>query len=470
MTRLFIARHGYEDLGYELSAVERSLAPGLAALLAEHVEGLSKAEPLVVIKPNWVREGDTRPERQEQWEHVITHPAVLWATVRHVDRVLRGRGRVTICDAPQTDSSLRTLLARCGFDLYVRRYPLEHGTPVAVVDLRREEWTTRDGVVIAREALPGDPAGYSLVDLGSSSRFGSRRMDNVYGADFDYRFTQSQHADGHHRYLISSTVLRADLVINMPKLKTHKKGGITGALKNMVGINGDKNYLPHHTFGPPARGGDEFPDAKRLGAMESKAVRLYKSMVRRLPESVVRSAAVPIKKLGGMVFGDTSRVIRSGNWHGNDTVWRMTLDLDAIVRWVDADGSIRGRPRPVLVVMDGVLGGEAEGPMSPDPKPGDMLLVCDDPAVADHAAALWMGFDPALIPAVTHAFDPVELPLTSARAEAIMVDSAEQVCRGPLAEVVAVHGKSFRPHSGWRGKIERLREGGRRAAALPAVT
>jgi uncharacterized protein (DUF362 family) len=474
MTHLFIAGHRHDDHGYELSAVERSLGPGLVALLTEHLDGQGKpfapAAPHVVIKPNWVREGDTRPERCDQWEHVITHPAVIWATVRHVDRFLRGCGRITICDAPQTDSSLRTLLARCNFDAYARCHPLEHGTPIAIVDLRREEWTTRNGVVIARHPLPGDPAGYTLVDLGSRSRFASRRMDNIYGAEFDYRFTQRQHSDGHHRYLISATVLRADLVISMPKLKTHKKGGITGALKNMVGVNGDKNYLPHHTFGPPSRGGDEFPEAKRLGSMESQMLRLYKSMVRRLPESVARGVAVPIKKVGRLVFGDTSRVIRSGNWHGNDTVWRMTLDLNAIVRWVDADGSLRRHPRPVLVVTDGVLGGEAEGPMSPDPKAGDVLIVSDDSAVADHAAALWMGFDPARIPSVAHAFNSGHLPLTAARPEDIVVESAEARFRGPLAQVVARHGKSFRPHSGWRGKIERRTQGGHTRAGASATT
>ena len=37
---------------------------------------------------------------------------------------------------------------------------------------------------------------------------------------------------------------------------------------------------------------------------------------------------VPLKKLGRLYFGDTQRVVRSGNWHGNDTCWRMVLDLN----------------------------------------------------------------------------------------------------------------------------------------------
>jgi len=32
-------------------------------------------------------------------------------------------------------------------------------------------------------------------------------------------------------------------------LKLHRKAGITCALKNLIGINGNKEYLPHHRLG-----------------------------------------------------------------------------------------------------------------------------------------------------------------------------------------------------------------------------
>jgi hypothetical protein len=35
--------------------------------------------------------------------------------------------------------------------------------------------------------------------------------------------------------------------------------GMTCALKNLVGINANKNWLPHHTEGTPEQGGDQFP-------------------------------------------------------------------------------------------------------------------------------------------------------------------------------------------------------------------
>ena len=66
-----------------------------------------------------------------------------------------------------------------------------------------------------------------------------------------------QHA-GRHEYAISRSPLEADVFISIPKLKTHKKCGITVNLKGLVGINANKNWLPHYSFGAPEDGGDQF--------------------------------------------------------------------------------------------------------------------------------------------------------------------------------------------------------------------
>lgn len=50
----------------------------------------------------------------------------------------------------------------------------------------------------------------------------------------------------------------ADVFINLPKMKVHKKTGVTLSLKNLVGINADKNWLPHYSGGSPRNGGDQF--------------------------------------------------------------------------------------------------------------------------------------------------------------------------------------------------------------------
>ena len=76
---------------------------------------------------------------------------------------------------------------------------------------------------------------------------------------YDPRALDETHRRGRHRYLVARELIEADVVFNVPKLKTHKKAGVTGALKNLVGINGHKAYLPHHRKGGAGRGGDAYP-------------------------------------------------------------------------------------------------------------------------------------------------------------------------------------------------------------------
>src|SRR5690349_6264752 len=63
----------------------------------------------VVLKPNWVKEHDERAPGPDSWEHVVTHPTVIEAVARWTAQQLGGAGSITICDAPQTDSSFRRL-------------------------------------------------------------------------------------------------------------------------------------------------------------------------------------------------------------------------------------------------------------------------------------------------------------------------------------------------------------------------
>ena len=75
----------------------------------------------VVLKPNWVKEHDERYPGPNQWEHVVTHPSVIEGVICWVAPKLQGRGSITVCDAPQTDSSFATLRKYCGLDAMIDR-------------------------------------------------------------------------------------------------------------------------------------------------------------------------------------------------------------------------------------------------------------------------------------------------------------------------------------------------------------
>jgi hypothetical protein len=132
---------------------------------------------------------------------------------------------------------------------------------------------------------------------------------------------------------------------------------------------------------------------------------------------------VPLKQAGRLVFGDTQQVVRSGNWHGNDTCWRMVLDLNKCLFSFDGDGRPRRQPIRYLAVVDGIVGGEGNGPMAPDPKLCGVVLAGLHPVAVDCVAATLMGFDWKRLPLLRQAFAMRELSFTTFRADDIEIRS-----------------------------------------------
>lgn len=54
------------------------------------------------------------------------------------------------------------------------------------------------------------------------------------------------------------------MVINIPKPKTHRLAGITGAMKNFVGITYEKASLPHRAIGDKESGTGDAYDKKSI--------------------------------------------------------------------------------------------------------------------------------------------------------------------------------------------------------------
>lgn len=435
----------------DTQAVTELVARSIAAL--ELPADFVRPGDRVVLKPNWVKEHDERRPGPGQWEHVVTHPAVIEAVVRWVAERLQGRGDIIICDAPQTDSSFAKLRQYCGLDAMLARCRTAFPGPrIELLDLRPEEWTAVDGVVVAKTTQPGDPLGSTHVHLDAASEFvGFSGQGRLYGASYDMAETNSRHTGTRHEYLLCRTPMDADVVINLPKLKTHKKVGLTCALKNLVGINAKKNWLPHHTEGTPEDGGDQFPRATTKARLEHAWMGTAKRWLKNRP--ALSRLFVPVKKAGRLVFGDTQKVVRSGNWHGNDTCWRMVLDLNKCLFFFDGSGQRRPKPLRYLAIVDGIIGGEGNGPMAPDPKPCGVILAGTHPAAVDCVAATLMGFDWRRIWMLQSSFKMRELSFTPFPPEAVQVISDEKAWAGSLEQMTDTF--DFRPHFGWAGAIER---------------
>ncbi|WP_083749376.1 DUF362 domain-containing protein [Frankia sp. CcI49] len=407
----------------------------------------------VVLKPNLVRE--FHPRDPDGWQWVLTHGAVIRAAADYALRAVGPTGRVVIADAPQTDSSFIGIVTALGLD-QLRDFYQERGFSVDLLDLRQEEWTTRGGVVTARRRLPGDPAGTVAFDLGDRSEFvGHPGAGRYYGADYDSRVVNHHHTDGRHEYLLSATVMQADLIINLPKLKSHKKAGITLGMKNLVGVNADKNWLPHHTEGWPGNRGDEHPRPSARHRAERAVVGGLRRAALAWPGVGTRTLRIA-RRGGTPIFGDGDTTIRSGNWWGNDTVWRMSLDLNKIIHYGSPDGTLTETPQPTrhIVLVDGVIAGHRNGPMSPDALPGRLVAFGTTPAAVDAAVTVLFGFDPERVPTVRQGFRCHRLPLANGDWREVELVGDDTDWNGPIGNIHPTATLQAEPHFAWKGRVE----------------
>lgn len=287
--------------------------------------------------------------------------------------------------------------------------------------------------------LAGDPKGYSLIDLGSRSRFAELNPYKLlHGLDHNHHAMCKYHNKKVNKYLISKSLLSADVVISIPKLKVHQKAGVTLNLKNMLGICGDKTYLPHFRIGPPSQGGDEVSDKQLLNIQNLK-----RYLKRRIIEFVLdkrksRDFSYVYSKnrvsLTDILNDKTVDQIDSGDWHGNDTIWRAISDINKIVEYADKKGRIRKiQQRKLFSIIDGIVAGESQGPLEPTPKRCGVILSGLDFNSVDLAAVKIMGFDYKKIPA--YVFSNIKTAVNTMHA-----NSKPQM--------------AFKPPCNWKGHIE----------------
>jgi uncharacterized protein (DUF362 family) len=419
----------------------------------------------IVLKPNFIRHWNpsfTSQTGAASIQSVITHGSVLRAMADYAFLAAGPAGSVAIAEAPQHDCDFDQIREIVGLDTLVEFYETRLGRELEVIDLRRECVRYEDAVIVDRQALPGDPAGYRMIDLGCHSTFEGSGMDptRFRGADYDPGPTAQHHMNGRNDYLLSETVLSADLVVNLPKLKTHKKTGVTLALKNMVGINGDKNLLPHHSVGSVDSGGDEYPGSSWIDGARSFATEIARKLLMRgIGTRLVQLVRRTEDAARGKSF------IRSGNWHGNRTTWRMCVDLNRCLYYSDANGEYFDAAEPVrkiLTVIDGVVAGEGDGPLSPHDVPLGAVIAATDPIALDLVAARLMGFAEERIPKLYEPMHDEKLRITKVRSAddvAVFEHSAgsDTPAKRSLDDIACT--RPFVAHPGWASHLAKTQRG-----------
>ena len=416
----------------------------------------------IVLKPNWVKHED---DPAFPISALVTDPRLIEDVIEACRARYRGSLRkISVGDVPLQTCQWERLVEQAGIDRLIAKYSDPAlDVEVRFLDLRRERFVGQSGFWVLSNADPGDPSGYREVLLDSESLLDPICTENsrFRVADYAADETSSSHRPGQHRYLVSATILEADLIINLPKMKTHQKAGITGALKNLVGINGQKAYLAHYRAGQPAQGGDEFPPGAHPAVMIQSKLREKLQKRSRVAFGVARwgwrlvKAALGIQTRGTRENLGKNFYVAGGAWPGNDTIWRMVYDLNAIILRSPSQGGVLAatRQRDYFCILDAGVSGEGNGPLQPLPVPTDALIMGDNPFVVDMVMAAAMGFDYQRIPSTRHfrefkdpewsGFDPETVRLTV---------NGER--RAGLGSVPRLH--SFQPPPGWEEIVQTL--------------
>jgi uncharacterized protein (DUF362 family) len=367
----------------------------------------------VLIKPNLVLH-----ENQGPWgvEPLITHASLIRAATSGA--LGSGASEVLVGDAPVQGCDFAALLQVTGLGDWAHRLMRSDSRFKGIRDFRRTTCVFVDGVRVPTEGLQSEDR-FVLFDLGRDSLLEpiTDARDSFRVTCYDPRLLAKTHAPGRHRYLVARDIIDADVVINLPKLKTHKKAGITCALKNLIGINGNKEYLPHHRIGGSTSGGDCYPG----GSLVKKAVEHMwdrQNMAASFAAGRVwHGVATQLDRLARLQ-GDRYGV--EGSWSGNDTIWRTCLDLNRILLYGRADATLAHQiQRRVVHVVDAIVAGQGDGPLAPQPLPLGLVFGGNNAAAVDWVGARLLGYDPSRIPVVRHAFDRFPWPLTSFTADEI---------------------------------------------------
>lgn len=409
----------------------------------------------VVIKPNLVR--NFHDEYTGDWMDVlITHGSVIRAMVDYAYIALQGKGRIIISDAPQNDAVFEKIVEHCGFESLKQLYQSEKDFLLEFYDLRQEYVQKEDGVLLERKVLKGDPLGYVAVDLKQDSEFHQvgELCKKLRGAEYDMGETYQHHNAERNEYLVCKTILSADVIINLPKLKTHKKAGVTLCQKNLIGINGNKNWLPHHREGTPSDGGDQYQNSNLKQKLERILISAFKRVFPFIPFGR-KFVARFTKQIGNKAFGETNKgVVRSGNWYGNDTIWRTILDLNKIIFYADQNGGLHQEPqRKFFCLIDGIISGEGNGPLAPEKREDGLLIAGFNPVTVDLATCYLMGFDFMKISQYKNALEIGSYPLIDRE---IAVDEIAGTYNSNKVQLKDIqnYAKDFEPHFGWANHIE----------------
>lgn len=405
-------------------------------LFQKHINPEWIKEKNILIKPNWVKHSSNTADdlclRTNDRFVLTATKAILKMQPR----------KVVIGDAPIQGCNWEKMINET-FIGNLSELSSEFFIPISVKDFRRRKYNANSNFLTADVNPESD---YIIVDLANNSLLEPITKPGIN----NFRVTQYNpdrmliaHGPGVHKYCITKELFAADVVFSLPKIKTHEKTCITGAIKNLVGLNGDKDFLPHHRIGGISKGGDCYPGGSYLRLWSEL---LLDNANRRLG----RRSFYFWQKLSSLLWWISRPGLeynRAAGWYGNDTTWRMVRDINYLIEYADAEGSFHDLPqRKLFSLCDGVIAGQGDGPLSPEPIALGVISLSNNTILNDIVYSLLMKIPPTKIPLLKEYFN------TSSKVYKIFLNG-----RDISLEDIDNHSVSVKPPKGWISYINSFR-------------
>ena len=346
----------------------------------------------ILLKPNFVKQ-NINPHDDIC---LFTHPNLIYSTLKVLLEC--EPSLITIGDAPIQNCDWNKMLSH---DFYqtIDELSETYNIPIKVVDFRKVIFYPSKNKFDKSKRTEND---YLIFDVGKRSWLEpiTKEKNQFRVTNYDPDRMGKSHSRGMHKFCIAKEVFEADIVITMPKSKTHRMSCITNSLKILVGINGDKDYLPHHRIGAKSQGGDCYKDSSVLRTVAEYLLDFsnrHRGAFYFLPARKIVSGLWRLSN-------PSKEMSMNAGWYGNDTVWRMVLDLNTIAIYGKLDGTLANTPQRTLYTLcDAIVGGQGSGPLEPDPLALGMLAFSNDSFLMDEVMGEIFSLDIQKVPLLREA-------------------------------------------------------------------
>jgi uncharacterized protein (DUF362 family) len=405
----------------------------------------------VFIKPNIVRHEHLGGKDVFS---VIVHASILRPILDYVCIALKDKGKIIIGDSQVYLAHFEHAIVASHIKDLLEFFNKCRSIPIDCIDLRINR-----GVrsylwgMWGRKPVKQDSRGYEFVDLGTLSKFNKINPKRLRIGHENPKIMYKHHSHGKHQYLFPKSFLQSDVIINISKMKTHRRTAVTLALKNIMGLPALKGCLPHYITGSVKEGGDEYihPSLrKRICTLLNDKIHSNPFIPLKFIFAVMKNIIWASHKI--LPFGDN---IYEAMWYGNDTLWRTLVDLNRAVLYADKDGRLCKTPqRHFFGLVDGIIAGEKNGPVSPEPFGAGVIVAGHNPVAIDAVSSTLMGFDINKIPMIKNAMmiDESDLPLFLETLNDIkIIDGDKEIY---FNDLVRKRFFQFEPHPNWKGHVE----------------